>query len=77
MALNVDNIVGLLEPAPEHVLLDLGCDDGAQTMRFAAAIGAEHVHGGESALMRRSARRRSIRAGRRCVLRARARWPTD
>lgn len=47
IAMNNRNIAELLERSPEHTLLDLGCDDGAQTMRYAAAIGTDDIHGVE------------------------------
>lgn len=34
--------------APHRALLDLGCDDGRRTMRYAAAAGATDVHGVET-----------------------------
>ena len=48
MALNLENIErALRETRPDGVLLDLGCDDGRLTMRFAAAARAREVHGVE------------------------------
>jgi len=46
MEANVDNIVRLLEPGTaDTALLDLGCDDGAHTARFGAAVGSTNLHG--------------------------------
>jgi SAM-dependent methyltransferase len=46
MEANAENIVALFEPgSAESALLDLGCDDGAMTARFGAAVGTENVHG--------------------------------
>ena len=47
--MNRRNIVDLVRKAGTggSVLLDLGCDDGIWTMKLAAAIGAEEVHGVE------------------------------
>jgi SAM-dependent methyltransferase len=48
MDLNLENIVALLQPGKSTTaLLDLGCDDGALTVRFAARIGTQDVHGVE------------------------------
>ena len=47
MAANVDNIASLIEPDPAAVLLDVGCDDGELTLRFARAAGTTSPHGVE------------------------------
>ena len=45
---NLANVVTLLDRSgPNTRLLDLGCDDGARTVTFAAAIGTSNVHGVE------------------------------
>ena len=46
-ARNTQNILSLLEPDPAARLLDLGCDDGALTLRFAERIGTTDVHGAD------------------------------
>ena len=46
-ARNTQNILSLLEPDPQARLLDLGCDDGVLTMRFAKRIGTKDVHGAD------------------------------
>lgn len=46
--LNLANICGALrEAAPVESILDLGCDDGLNTLTFAAAVGARRVIGVE------------------------------
>jgi SAM-dependent methyltransferase len=45
MAHNTANITNLLAADPGRRLLDLGCDDGARTLEFAAAAGASVIHG--------------------------------
>jgi SAM-dependent methyltransferase len=46
MEANVENIVALFERgSADSALLDLGCDDGAMTARFGAAVGTENLHG--------------------------------
>src|SRR5262245_46505065 len=48
MALNLENIEQSLRAAsPGGTLVDLGCDDGERTLRFAAAARAADVHGVE------------------------------
>jgi SAM-dependent methyltransferase len=48
MAANIENIVSLLEVGDgTTALLDLGCDDGALTQRFAETIATTDVHGVE------------------------------
>jgi len=50
MALNLENIEGALQAVPSGGrLIDLGCDDGARTLRFAAAARCNEVHGVELA----------------------------
>jgi SAM-dependent methyltransferase len=50
MALNLENIERSLRAAtPGGRLVDLGCDDGVRTLRFAAAARAADVHGVELA----------------------------
>ena len=50
MALNLANIEGELSTCPPGGrLLDLGCDDGSLTCRFASAMKADDVHGVELA----------------------------
>lgn len=45
---NLANIVALLDRGtPATRMLDLGCDDGARTMAFAAVVGTRNVHGVE------------------------------
>ncbi len=46
-AANVGNIVSLLEPQVGGALLDLGCDDGLLTRRFAERVRASDVRGVE------------------------------
>lgn len=49
--------------APTENLLDLGCDDGANTLRFAVAAGASEIHGVEIVTDAvQVARQRDIRA---------------
>ena len=62
MAMNLENIVALLETGEARTtFLDLGCDDGALTGRFAAAIGTQNIHGVELVEERaEEARRRGI-----------------
>ena len=62
MALNLENVERVMRGVPPGGrLLDLGCDDGRRTLRFAKAAGALEVHGvelaGEAA---DAARRRGI-----------------
>jgi SAM-dependent methyltransferase len=46
--INLENIERLLEPGrPGTSLLDLGCDDGALTVRFGAVVGTNELHGVE------------------------------
>jgi len=45
MEQNLANVDLLLGGRPGGVLLDLGCDNGANTVRFAAAAGAREAHG--------------------------------
>ena len=45
MEQNLANIESLLAAKPGGVLLDLGCDDGANTTRFAAAARAAETYG--------------------------------
>jgi SAM-dependent methyltransferase len=47
MDANLANIVALLEHAPSHALLDLGCDDGARTLELARAVATRDLHGVE------------------------------
>jgi 2-polyprenyl-3-methyl-5-hydroxy-6-metoxy-1,4-benzoquinol methylase len=42
---NIEQMIASV--APTNVLLDLGCHDGAKTLRFAIAAGASEVHGVE------------------------------
>lgn len=44
---NLRGIEQLLEPCPEARLLDIGCDDGRNTQRFAQAVGTGLVSGVE------------------------------
>lgn len=44
---NIDDILDMLEPDPDARLLDLGCDVGALTMRYAKRIGTSHVTGAD------------------------------
>ena len=45
MEQNLANIESMLATRPGGILLDLGCDDGANTTRFAAAARAAETHG--------------------------------
>ena len=46
MEANVENMVALFERgSADSALLDLGCDDGAITARFGAAVGTVNLHG--------------------------------
>jgi len=48
MAVNLENVERSLRAVPSGGrLLDLGCDDGSRTLRFAAAARAAEVHGVE------------------------------
>jgi SAM-dependent methyltransferase len=64
-ALNIENIErALSEVAPARTLLDLGCDDGELTLRFAKAVGADNVIGVEVVEERAAlARERGIDVG--------------
>jgi SAM-dependent methyltransferase len=48
MAANIDNIKTALAAAPGARLLDVGCDDGENTLEFARAANASDVHGFEA-----------------------------
>jgi len=45
MHLNKENILGLLDPNPTALLLDLGCDDGQWTAELARQIGTCRIYG--------------------------------
>lgn len=45
--MNRQNIISLVGRAGGNVLLDLGCDDGAWTLRLGRAVGAAELHGVE------------------------------
>lgn len=62
---NTNDILSLLEPNPRARLLDLGCDDGTLTLRYAERIGTDRIYGADfipAALVK--ARKRSVKAKR-------------
>ena len=41
----LETILDVLEPNPQARLLDLGCGDGSNTLKYAAKVGTENVYG--------------------------------
>lgn len=44
---NIKQILALLEPNPDATLLDLGCDDGELTLRYAKRLGTKRIYGAD------------------------------